>query len=80
MQARAQSRDTRHARRRYGAELAAEPGDFGRPRESIFVDEFLPWLKDGFDSLTGQRLGVAPYTDDERTLRNLAYAILQPPN
>ena len=62
-----------------GTELAAEPGDFGRPRESIFVDEFLPWLKDGFDSFTGQRAGAAPYTDDERTLRNLAYAILQPP-
>lgn len=62
-----------------GPELAAESGDFGRPRESVFVDEFLPWLKDGFDGLTGQRVATAPYTDDERTLRDLAYAILLPP-
>jgi hypothetical protein len=62
-----------------GTQLAAEPGDFGRPRESIFVDEFLPWLKDGFDSFTGQSVANAPYTDDERTLRDLAYAILEPP-
>jgi hypothetical protein len=61
------------------SELSAEPaGDFGRPRESVFVDEFLPWLKDEADWLTGQRVTAAPYTDDERTLRNLAYAILLP--
>ena len=63
------------------AELSAQPtGDFGQPEDSVFVDEFLPWLKDGFDALTGQRIPPAsPYTDDERTLRDLAYAILQPP-
>ena len=60
-------------------QLAAEPGDFGRPRESVFVDEFLPWLKNGVDSLTGLHAPAAPYTDDERTLRDLAYAFLQPP-
>jgi hypothetical protein len=61
-------------------ELSAQPaGDFGRPQESVFVDEFLPWLKDGIDSLTGQRIPASPYTDDERTLRDLAYAILEPP-
>jgi hypothetical protein len=61
-------------------ELSAQPaGDFGRPQNSIFVEEFLPWLKDGFDSLTGQRIPASPYTDDERTLRDLAYAIIQPP-
>ena len=61
-----------------GTELAAEPGDFGRPRENILVDELLPWIKDEVDWLTGQP-GSAPYTDDERALRNLAYAILLPP-
>ena len=61
-------------------ELAAQPaGDFGRPQESIFVEEFLPWLRDGIDSLTGQSVPASPYTDDERTLRDLAYAIIQPP-
>ena len=59
--------------------MPPSPGDFGRPQESIFVDEFLPWLKDGFDSFTGQSVPAAPYTDDERTLRDLAYAIIQPP-
>jgi hypothetical protein len=60
--------------------LAAQPaGDFGRPQESIFVEEFLPWFKDGIDSLTGQSVPFSPYTDDERTLRDLAYAIIQPP-
>ncbi len=81
MRARVQNRETRHARLRdlcCATELAAEPGDFGRPRESVFVDEVLPWLKDGFEPFTGLRAG-APYTDDERTLRDLAYAILQPP-
>ena len=61
-------------------ELAAQPaGYFGRPQESIFVEEFLPWLKDGIDSLTGQSVPASHYTDDERTLRDLAYAIIQPP-
>ena len=63
----------------FGAsELAAEPGDFGRPRDNILVDEFIPWLKDEVGLLTGTPL-AAPYTDDERSLRNLAYAILLPP-
>ncbi len=60
-------------------ELAAQPvGDFGRPQESVFVDEFLPWFKDETDWLMGRSAAAAPYTDDERTLRNLAYAILLP--
>ena len=61
-------------------ELSAEPGDFGRPRESIFADDYYPWLWDEYYWLK-QRPPEAegPYTDDERTLRNLAYAILLPP-
>jgi len=53
-------------------------GDFGRPEDSVFVDEFLPWLKDGFDDFTGRHIATIPYTDDERSLRNLAWTILQP--
>jgi hypothetical protein len=46
-------------------ELAAQPAsDFGRPQESIFVEEFLPWLRDGIDSLTGQSVPASPYTDE----------------
>lgn len=61
-------------------ELSAQPvGDFGRPQDSAFVDEFLPWLKDGIESLTTRDLPGSPYTDDEHTLRDLAYAIIEPP-
>ncbi len=62
-----------------GTKLAAEPGDFGRPRESIFADDYYPWLWDEYYWLTKRPPeAVGPYTDDERTLRNLAYAILLP--
>lgn len=54
-------------------------GDYGRPEESPFVDEFLPWLKGSFLDVTGQAVSAAPYTDDEIMLRNQAYAILLPP-
>ncbi len=57
----------------------AEPiGDYGRPQESPFVDEFLPWLKNGWSEITGTAVPTAPYTDDERELRDRAYIILQP--
>jgi hypothetical protein len=57
----------------------AEPiGDYGRPEDSPFVDEFLPWLKDGWQEITGTAVPTAPYTDDERTLRDRAYILLQP--
>lgn len=59
--------------------MAQPIGDFGRPRDSAFVDDFLPWLNDGAYWLTGRTIAIAPYTDDERTLHNLAYAILLPP-
>ena len=53
-------------------------GDYGRPADSPFVDEFLPWLKNGWGEMTGTAVPAAPYTDDEITLRNRAYIILQP--
>lgn len=57
----------------------AEPlGDYGRPEYSPFVDEFLPWLKDGWLDLTGKPVPVAPYTDDEKLLRDRAYIIIMP--
>jgi len=57
----------------------AEPiGDYGRPEDSPFVDEFMPWLKDGWQEITGTAVPAAPYTDDERTLRDRAYILLQP--
>jgi hypothetical protein len=57
----------------------AEPlGDFGRPRDSVFADEFLPWLKGEVDWLAGVPVTAAPYTDDEKDLRKTAYAVLIP--
>ena len=61
-------------------ELFAEPGDFGRPRESIYVNDYYPWLWDEYYWLKKRPPeAVGPYTDDEQTLRNFAYAILLPP-
>jgi hypothetical protein len=57
---------------------AEQLGDFGRPADSPFVDEFLPWLKDGWLDLTGKTVPAAPYTDDEKMLRDRAYVILLP--
>jgi hypothetical protein len=62
-----------------GGAARTEPiGDYGRPEDSPFVDEFLPWLKDGWQEITGTAVPAAPYTDDERTLRDRAYTLLQP--
>jgi hypothetical protein len=52
--------------------LLAEPGDLGRPRETSFLEEHFPWLNHWLE-------GPALYTDDERRLCDLAYAILLPP-
>jgi hypothetical protein len=61
------------------AAACAEPlGDYGRPQESPFVNEFLPWLKNGWGEITGTAVPAAPYTDDEHELRDRAYIILQP--
>ena len=61
-------------------ELSAEPGDFGRPRESVFAEDYYPWLWDEYYWLKKRPPdAVGPYTDDEWTLRNLSYAILLPP-
>jgi len=55
-------------------------GDYGRPTDSIFVDEFFPWLKGEVLGFTGFATAAAPYTDDELQLRDQAYAILLPPD
>lgn len=61
------------------ASAHAEPlGDYGRPEHSAFIDEFLPWLKEGWLDLTGQAVPVAPFTDDEKLLRDRAYIVILP--
>ncbi len=58
---------------------AESSGDYGRPTDSIFFDEFFPWLKGEVLDFTGLATPAAPYTDDELQLRDQAYAILLPP-
>jgi hypothetical protein len=59
---------------------AESSGDYGRPRDSIFFDEFFPRLKGEVLDFTGLATPAAPYTDDELQLRDQAYAILLPPD
>lgn len=61
-----------------GAARAEPIGDYGRPEDSPFIDEFLPWLKGGWQEITGTAVPAAPYTDDEKMLRDRAYILLQP--
>lgn len=59
---------------------AAPVGDFGRPRPSYFNDKILPFIGDIAARSREEPVSSAPLTDDERKLRDLAYAILMPPD
>lgn len=60
------------------AGCAAPTGDFGRPRASYFNDSILPNLGATAATIRGEPVSFAPHTDEERDLRDLAYAILMP--
>ncbi len=57
----------------------ARVGDFDRPNPSYFHDEVLPVVGAYAAQHRGEPVSGAPLTDDERTLRDLAYAIIAPP-
>jgi hypothetical protein len=57
---------------------AAPAGDFGRPRPSFFNEALLPAVGEGAAIYRGEPVSDAPLTDEERQLRDLAYAILMP--
>lgn len=57
----------------------ARVGDFERPVPSYFHDEILPVAGAYAAQHRGEPVSRAPFTDDERTLRDLAYAIIAPP-
>jgi hypothetical protein len=57
----------------------ARIGDFERPNQSYFHDEVLPVVGAYAGQRRGEPVSAAQYTDDERTLRDLAYAIIAPP-
>lgn len=59
---------------------AAPAGDFGRPRPNVLNDNIFPLVGDTAAWLRGEPVSAAPFTDDERQLRDLAYAILMPPD
>lgn len=57
----------------------ARVGDFERPVPSYFHDEMLPVVGAYAAQRRGEPVSFAQLTDDERTLRHLAYAIIAPP-
>jgi hypothetical protein len=57
----------------------ARVGDFDRPNPSYFHDSILPVVGAYAAQHRGEPVSSAPWTDDERTLRDLAYAIIAPP-
>jgi hypothetical protein len=57
----------------------ARIGDFERPLPSYFHDETLPVVGAYAAQHRGEPVSGAPLTDDERVLRDLAYAIIAPP-
>lgn len=57
----------------------ARIGDFDRPNQSYFHDEMLPVVGAYAARHRGEPVSVAPLTDDERSLRDLAYSIIAPP-
>jgi hypothetical protein len=59
---------------------AAPTGDFGRPRAGVLNDNIMPLAGDTAAWVRGEPVSAAPFTDDERQLRDLAYAILMPPD
>jgi len=61
------------------AGACARMGDFERPVPSYFHDEILPIAGSYAASQRGEPVSGAPLTDDERALRDLAYAIIAPP-
>lgn len=61
------------------AGACARIGDFERPVPSYFHDEMLPVVGAYAAQKRGEPVSNAPLTDDERMLRDLAYAIIAPP-
>jgi hypothetical protein len=55
-------------------------GDLGRARESVFNDDMHRWMGAEVTGSIGQRASDFQLTDNERTLRDLAYAFVEPPH
>jgi hypothetical protein len=55
-------------------------GDFGRTRESVLNDDMHRWIGAEATGSVGRRASDFQLTDSERTLRDLAYAFIEPPH
>jgi hypothetical protein len=56
----------------------AANGDFGRVKPEFVLDDTHAWLGTEAVSRYGGPFSVFPLTDDERTLRDLAFALIEP--
>jgi hypothetical protein len=53
--------------------------DFGRVRPSLRSDDIHRWMGPAVTERYGEAESAFPLTDDERTLRDLAYPLIEPP-
>jgi hypothetical protein len=53
-------------------------GDFGRPRAGLISDDMHAWVGREAVGRAGELPSQFPLTDDERQLRDLAFALIQP--
>jgi hypothetical protein len=61
------------------ADCAQLEGDFARPRPNVIRDEAMPIVGGAFAAVRGEPVSTFAMTDDERQLRERAYAFLAPP-
>jgi hypothetical protein len=54
-------------------------GDFGRPRPTILSIDRPVWVEEQAAAALGEPASVYPFTDDEKLLRQYAYALIRPP-
>lgn len=54
-------------------------GDFDRPRPSLVSDNMHSWIGKDAAASKGIEPSTYPLTDDERTLRDLAFPMIEPP-
>jgi len=54
-------------------------GDFGRVKPGLVTDDIHAWVGTTAALDNGAPVSTYPLTDDERTLRDLAYPLIEPP-
>jgi hypothetical protein len=54
-------------------------GDFGRLRDDLATDDIHAWVGRDAAASVGAPISANDFTDDERTLRDLAFPLIEPP-